>query len=68
MEYFDVYKNYVPELDKICLSWSKKYSNETISFLKEWFLKMIICYDEKQDILNHHSLEEYVKEALEKER
>ena len=57
-----VYTEFLPyfvELDRICEE--KDWDYKTIKVLRQWFLFLLNFYKPSTDILNHFSVEEYVK-------
>ncbi len=55
---------YFIELDRICEE--KNWDYKTIQALKQWILFIICFYKPSNDILNHFSVEEYIKYNFEK--
>lgn len=55
---------YFVELDRICIE--KNFDNKTIKALKQWFLYILNFYKPSNDILEHFSVEDYIRYSFEK--
>lgn len=55
---------YFGELDRICEE--KNWNKITIKVLRKWLLSILMFYKTNVDILNHFSVEEYIKYNFEK--
>lgn len=55
---------YFVELDRICEE--KNWDDKTIKALRQWFLFILSFYKPSTDILDHFSVEEYIKYNFEK--
>lgn len=64
-ESIDIEK-FVIELNEICNE--KKWNNFVREILQKWFMHILIGYDEKNNILDHFCLREYIENNFEKLR